>query len=293
MAGRATSQHLVGRLRRARHSALVALVAVVAFCACSRSSSTPSAPTPTGGVPQPQEVAFNSGSFPLRGYLWEPSGRGPFPTILYNHGSEKDPGSKPALGTFFTGRGYVFFVPHRRGQGLSPGPYISDVVAQARPEQQNQVVVDQLVAQADDVIAALMLLLGRSEVDSRRTALAGCSYGGIETLLVAERDVPIRSAVDFAGAAESWASNPILQARLLEAVQQARVPIFFLQAMNDYDISPSLVLSADMAKLGKPYQVKIYPAYGSTPQDGHGGFCTNATDVWGADVIAFLGAALH
>jgi carboxymethylenebutenolidase len=275
-------------VRKAWRSSLVAVAAVWASCT---SSSTPSAPTPQSGVPQ--EVAFNSGPFTLRGYLWQPAGRGPFPTVLYNHGSEKDPGSKPVLGTFFTGRGYVFFVPHRRGQGLSPGSYISDVVAQAPPEQRNQVVVDQLVAQADDVLAALMFLTGRREVDNRQMGVAGCSYGGIETLLLAERDVPIRSAVDFAGAAESWASNPILQSRLLEAVDHARVPIFFLQAMNDYDITPSLALSGEMTKLGKPDQVKIYPAYGSTPQDGHGGFCTNAPDVWGTDVIAFLGATVH
>jgi carboxymethylenebutenolidase len=249
------------------------------------------APTPTSGS-QPRVVVFASGPFQLQGYLWEPAGPGPFPTVLYNHGSEKDPGSKPALGAFFTGRGYVFFVPHRRGQGLSPGPYISDIVAQAPPDQQNQVVVDQLVAQADDVIAALMFLSGRTEVDRGRIALAGCSYGGIETLLVAARDVPIRSAVDFAGAAESWAGNPILRATLLAVVDQARVPIFFLQAMNDYDITPSLVLSSEMAKLGKPQQVRIYPAYGTTPQDGHGGFCTNAPDVWGTDVIAFLGTTM-
>jgi carboxymethylenebutenolidase len=278
------TRSLVGPLNRARRGVLIALAAVCTSCG---SSVAPMAPTPNSAS-QPRVVAFASGPFQLEGYLWEPAGPGPFPAVLYNHGSEKDPGSKPVLGAFFTARGYVFFVPHRRGQGLSPGPYISDVVAQAPPQQQNQVVVDRLVAQADDVVAALTFLFGRSEVDRGRIALAGCSYGGIETLLVAERDVPLRSGVDFAGAAESWADNPILRARLLEAVDQARVPIFFLQAMNDYDITPSLVVSAEMARLGKPYQVKIYPAYGSTPQDGHGGFCTNARDVWGTDVIAFL-----
>jgi hypothetical protein len=42
------------------------------------------------------------------------------------------------------------------------------------------------------------------------------------------------------------------------------VPIFFLQAMNDYNTAPSLLLSAEMARVGKPYQVKIYPPYGTT-----------------------------
>ena len=33
---------------------------------------------------------------------------------------------------------------------------------------------------------------------------------------------------------------------MVRAVQNARVPIFFFQAENDYDLSPSLTLSAAM-----------------------------------------------
>jgi dienelactone hydrolase len=179
-------------------------------------------------------------------------------------------------------------VPHRRGQGLSPGSYISDIVAQTPPAQQNQVVVDQLVAQLDDVAAGLRYLRGLPEIDQARLVVAGCSYGGIETILASEGNLPVRAAVDFAGAAESWAGNQILRALLVGAVDQAQVPIFFLQAMNDYNTAPSLLLSAEMARVGKPYQVKIYPPYGTTVDDGHGGFCTNAPDVWGAEVLTFL-----
>jgi carboxymethylenebutenolidase len=263
---------------------LLSLVALSASCGSHASSSGPTAPSPV----TPREVVFPSSGLDLRGYLWEPSGHSPSPAVLYNHGSEKLPGSKPLLGAFFTAQGFAFFVPHRRGQGLSPGQYISDFVAQAPPAQQNQVVVDQLVAQTDDVAAALTYLLSLPEIDHSRIVVAGCSYGGIETLLVSERDLPIHAAVDFAGAAESWAGNPLLQTRLIAAVDHARDPIFFLQAMNDYNLAPSLTLSGEMARMGRPYQVKIYPPYGTTVEDGHGGFCTNAPDVWGTDVLAFL-----
>jgi len=276
-------RHKVTSLAGGRHAFLAVLACVAAAC-----GSNPSGP---GGndasLANPHEVVFPSDGLQLHGYVWEPAGRAPFPAILYNHGSEKLPGSKPTLGSFFTSQGYVFFVPHRRGQGLSPGPYISDVVAQAPPSQQNQVVVDQLVAQTDDVVAALTYLQTLREVDTSRIAVVGCSYGGIETLLAGERTLPLRAAIDFAGAAESW-GNPILRARLTEAVDRARVPVFFLQAMNDYNTAPSLVLSAEMDRLGKPNQLKIYPPYGTTVDDGHGGFCTNATSVWGADVQTFL-----
>jgi WD40 repeat protein len=61
--------------------------------------------------------------------IWRPSGNGPFPAILWNHGSEKRPGSQPALAKFYTQNSYVFFVPHRRGQGRSPGDYIQELIA--------------------------------------------------------------------------------------------------------------------------------------------------------------------
>ena len=267
---------------------IVPLIGVVALSAsCSSHPTAPGAPGATPPAATTREVVFPSGGLDLHGYLWEPPGRGPYPVVLYNHGSEKLPGSKPTLGAFFTAQGFAFFVPHRRGQGLSPGQYISDLVAQSPPAQQNQVVVEQLVAQVDDVAAALAYLLTLPEIDRSRVVVAGCSYGGIETVLASERDLAVRASVDFAGAAESW-GNPILRTRLTDAVDRARVPIFFLQAMNDYNTAPSLALSAEMARVGKPYQVKIYPPYGTTVDDGHGGFCTNAPDVWGADVLAFL-----
>jgi len=68
---------------------------------------------------EPEEVTFPSGKLVLHGFLYRPQGNGPFPAILYNHGSEEKPGTKPALGEFFSSRGYVFFVPHRRGHGRS------------------------------------------------------------------------------------------------------------------------------------------------------------------------------
>lgn len=76
---------------------------------------------------KPEEVVFPSGGLELHGFLWKPEGTGPFPAIVWNHGSEKLPGSQPALAKFYTEHSYVFFVPHRRGQGRSPGDYIQDL----------------------------------------------------------------------------------------------------------------------------------------------------------------------
>ena len=50
------------------------------------------------------------------------------------------------------------------------------------------------------------------------------SFGGIETLLTAERPMPgLRAALDFAGASMAWNDSPLLRERLLRAVESARV----------------------------------------------------------------------
>src|SRR4051812_27195364 len=79
----------------------------------------------------PEEVTFQSGDLALRGVVYKPAGPGPFPAVLYNHGSA--PGmlssqSFEAIGPLFAARGWVFFGPYRRGQGLSAsaGPFIRD-----------------------------------------------------------------------------------------------------------------------------------------------------------------------
>jgi hypothetical protein len=46
--------------------------------------------------PLPEEVVFPGGGRELHGFLWKPEGDGPFPAVLWNHGSEKLPGSQPA-----------------------------------------------------------------------------------------------------------------------------------------------------------------------------------------------------
>jgi hypothetical protein len=68
---------------------------------------------------QSQEVTFPGGKLMLHGFVYRPDRSGPFPAVLYNHGSERKPGWKPELGQLFLSRGFVFFLPHRRSHGLA------------------------------------------------------------------------------------------------------------------------------------------------------------------------------
>jgi len=244
------------------------------------------------GQAKPEEVIFPSGKLELHGFLWKPAGIGPFPAVLWNHGSEKLPGSQPTLASFYTAHSYVFFVPHRRGQGRSPGDYIQDQIEQAPAYQRAQLMVALQEAEVSDVVAALEYLKSQPFVDPARIAISGCSYGGIQTLLAGERDLGVKALVPFAPGAMSWERNPPLQERLRRAVDHAQAPVFLIQAENDYSLGPSHVLSQEATKKHKDFQSKIYPAMGSTHQEGHWRFCSTATDVWGNDVLAFLEAQM-
>jgi carboxymethylenebutenolidase len=240
----------------------------------------------------PEEVVFPAVGRELHGFLWKPEGPGPFPAIVWNHGSEKLPGSQPVLAKFYTAHSYVFFVPHRRGQGRSPGEYIQDLIAQAPPGERARRMVELQQAEVDDVIAGLNYLRSQSFVDPAHVVISGCSYGGIQTLLAGERDLHAMALVPFAPGAMSWEQNVPLQDRLIRAIDLAKAPVFVIQAENDYSLAPSRTLSKEANKKKKDFQSKVYPSFGSSHQDGHWGFCSSATDVWGSDVLAFLEAQM-
>src|SRR5438094_4890809 len=75
---------------------------------------------------EPEAVTFPIDDIVLHGDLAKPDGGGPFPAALWNHGGANPaPGSNrytpsSVLGKVFSSRGYVLFIPHRRGYGRSP-----------------------------------------------------------------------------------------------------------------------------------------------------------------------------
>jgi carboxymethylenebutenolidase len=263
-------------------SATLGLVLTFAACKTGAHPATPRDPL------RPSEVTYATSPGSLRGFLYRPEGRGPFPAVIFNHGSEQEPGDMLDEAEFYVRHGFVLFAPHRRGQGASAdaGEYVDEEWI-ARGEQP-ETLVELLEAQVDDVAAAVSYVRALPEVDSTRVALVGCSFGGIETLLAAERDLGLRAAVDFAGGAAMWARNHPLQERMKRAARGATVPVFFIQAANDFDTAPSRILSDTMQRANLPARVRIFPATGSTALDGHT-FCNGSADpAWGPDVLAFL-----
>lgn len=246
--------------------------------------------------PQASMVSFPSGNLNLHGVLYKPAGPGPFPAVLYNHGSAPGLYSNDAfeaLGPLFVKHGWVFFAPWRRGQGLSAsaGPYIGDEIQAAIktggfPAGSRTMVRLLETDQLNDQIAGLEWLRRQGFVQRDHIAVMGNSFGGIETVLGAERE-NYCAAVNASGGAQSWELAPELQALMTRAVRNSRAPMFFFQAENDYDLAPSRTLSAAMKDAGKVAEMKIYPAFGKSAGDGHS-FAYRGNSVWENDVFSFL-----
>jgi carboxymethylenebutenolidase len=252
-------------------------------------------PTDDPALSMPETVVVQNGGLTLRGLLWRPSGGGPFPAVLFNHGSGSVPDlHKPAiLGAAFARHGYAFLTLFRRGAGLSAdqgtnsGALMAQALAQDGRDARNEVQLQLQEIELSDVVAGLAFLKGRSDVDSNRVAVAGHSFGGQLTLLLTERDTTVRAAVVFGAAAASWEASPKLRARLLAAVGHTDTPLFFIHAANDFSVTPGTALAAEMKRLGKSHHVKVYPAVGQTAAEGHD-FVHLGLSTWEPDVFAFL-----
>ena len=71
---------------------------------------------------EPELITFTSGDLALKGFVWKPEGSGPFPAIVWNHGSEKLPGAVASVAPYFVNRGYIFLCPTAEVRGGHPAP---------------------------------------------------------------------------------------------------------------------------------------------------------------------------
>jgi carboxymethylenebutenolidase len=236
-----------------------------------------------------EQVTFSSGNLILHGFIHKPEGTGSFPAILMNHGSEQFPNSGRGIVDPYVNKGYVVFFPHRRGQGCSSSQneYIMDSINREPATTINKKFVELQETHLEDTIAALSYLKQLPYVNTDRIIVAGASFGGIQTVLATEKQLGIKGSVAFAPAAMAWASLPLLQSRLIQAVQFATVPILLIQAENDYDLTPTKTMARELEKAHKPHKLLIFPPFGTTHADGHS-FSVRGDQIWGDEVFSFL-----
>jgi dienelactone hydrolase len=252
----------------------------------------------------PDTVVVPDGQLHLKAFLWKPSGPGPFPAVLFCHGSGGIDADHTAgltmreaaekIAAPFLKHGYAFLYLCRRGQGLSAdqGGFMQDILkreeaTKGKEARQHLQFVLTTTDQLDDVLAGLTFLKTIPSVDPKRLAIVGHSFGGQLTLLAAQRDNTFRAAVTFAAAANSWERSPELRERLLAAMDKSTAPIMLIQAANDYSTAASYALARELERLHKPHLLKIYPPVGRTSEDGHN-FLYLAVQEWEPDVFGFL-----
>jgi len=310
--GRAVAAACVMPRRRGR----LALLRTLAACSCALAATAgpPGGPasTETAFPSAPESAVVESGALALQALLYRPAGRGPFPAVLFTHGSARatwtEAGRRDAanrerqaavLGPLFARHGFLFLFLFRRGDGRSAGQgdnsgdLMDRELAAHGQDGRNRIQLRLLETdELDDALAALAFLRSVSDVDPHRLAVVGHSFGGSLALLVAERNPAVASVVVFAGAGNSWGGSPPLRDRLVAAVRGIGAPIFFAYAANDYSVEPARVLGEERARLGLPHRVRIYPPVGTTADEGHALVWTSVS-VWEQDVFAFLDETLR
>jgi carboxymethylenebutenolidase len=247
-----------------------------------------------------RHVTFKSGGLTLAGYIYQPAGNGPFPAVVWNHGSEQNPGGGPqfdSVAAVFVPAGFVVLAPMRRGHSDSEGDYITNAVQQETALHglaSGQRLATHLLetSQLDDQLAGLAFLKAQPIVDTMRIVVAGCSYGGIQTLLGAERRAGYRAAVAISPAALSWNANADLRVRLQTAVSRIDIPVFLIQPPRDASLEPAKVLGPILERRSSANRVKVYPPNMPDDQQQHCFGGARGMHNWGVDAVAFVQAAL-
>lgn len=156
------------------------------------------------------ELREGSESVQLELVFRKPAGEGPFPTVIFNHGSTGN-GDKPELfgqtwshlpvAKYFNDQGWMIVFPQRRGRGRSEGKYDEGFELDRSHYSCNPELslagVDRAIADLDAVVAHLK---SRSDVRADQLLIAGQSRGGILAIAYAgvRPDVFV-GAVNFVG----------------------------------------------------------------------------------------------
>lgn len=177
--------------------------------------------------------------------------RGPYPLVLFSHGSCGYPNQSTFLWPAVASRGYVVVAPPHPGNTLFEFPTCGTPQAQATS----------FVERPDDIVFALDRVLAasgatsflRGAIDPSRVAMAGHSFGGLTTFRVAAIEPRVRLAIPMAPAAIG--------------IAPLRVPSLLLQGERD-----SVV---DNAAARAVWERSVTPRWAVTIQDaGHYAFST-------------------
>lgn len=121
-----------------------------------------------------KNVEFKVGKETLRGAMFTPSGKGPFPGVIFFHGSGGNGETSFELAKKVSKKGILGFAFNYRGCGMSDGEFKDQTVGMG----------------ITDGKAAIDFFLSQEEVDKKRFGFWGSSFGGFIATLYANRFGP-------------------------------------------------------------------------------------------------------
>jgi dienelactone hydrolase len=226
----------------------------------------------------------------LEATLYHPPGRGPFPVLLFNHGSTGNARIAPTMtvrypevARFFVERGFAVMVPMRRGRGASEGVY--DEAYGCDPAR----LANGVERGTADVEAAVTFALRQSWADPTRLVLGGMSRGALLSVLYPSvRRLTPRGVINFAGGwTPDWCDGRArFNEQMFARAGRVTLPMLWLYAENDRNYGPSSIHTYHRAftKSGGAADLRLFPAIG---HDGHD-LLPRSAAVWQQAVDDFL-----
>lgn len=204
--------------------------------------------------------------------IFRPSGPGPFPVVVINHGKAPGPNRMqaryrpiPAVREFLQ-RGYAVVVPMRQGFSNSGGLAVGagcNIAANG-------------MAQAEDIRSVVSWIEQQSWADPRHMLMLGQSHGGLATLAYAREPHPgFKLFVNFAGGLRysdgSCQWELALKSAYADYGASTRSASIWFYGANDSYFPPAVISPAYDAYVaaGGPAQMVAYGAFGT---DAHAMF---------------------
>jgi dienelactone hydrolase len=268
------------------------LLALSLFCplfAIGAPAQQPTAPS----QPTYSTIYYKNGDLNLEAYIYKPAGKGPFPLVIYNHGSRVGNERKELpfsyVGEMLLAHGYAVLVPERRGYGKSDGKTWSEDVGADK----GQIFVRRLQDETGDVLAALDYIKTLRFVDSRRIALMGWSLGGMVSVFAASRNSSFKALINQAGGSLAWNGNAELRQVLPLSARKVKVPSLCMVAENDATTEAVVTVGDAIRAAGTTEKTIIYPAFTPTNPPtgiapGHVIFSAQGIQIWQNDLLSFL-----
>jgi hypothetical protein len=225
----------------------------------------------------------------LTGYIAKPEGRalkGPFPAVIWNHGSNAEPHFPRELAAVYLERGFVFFFPIRRYH---------------KPNVKSETIMD-LIQKSNDPPRNWCELQGVENIDVAAIGHANAisAHGGRTAVVGHERRCRCRATARRRAALSSRRRSRSRRPRCRGATgredqrvrhrrdEEPEDPPVHPQAKNDFSLGPTDVLGPLLDdKPNLPHKVKQYPGFGGPCGPGR---CRTRSGISAATVASQPGA---